>query len=128
MSYATLAAIFAFMFTYNATTGGAFWIYTGEICNEKQTGVVVMALMIGILFMALFTNSLMSSGLHICGTFWFFSACSFFAALILFLFMKETKGLTKSNKCPYGIPPQEKNHFKHQLLITLRAATDFLKV
>mmetsp|Transcript_111471 Transcript_111471/g.154046 ORF Transcript_111471/g.154046 Transcript_111471/m.154046 type:complete len:112 (+) Transcript_111471:1111-1446(+) len=108
MSYATLAAIFAFMFTYNATTGGAFWIYTGEICNEKQTGVVVMALMIGILFMALFTNSLMSSGLHICGTFWFFSACSFFAALILFLFMKETKGLTKEQQMSLWHPASRK--------------------
>lgn len=95
MSYATIAAIFAFLFVFNSTTGGAFWIYTGEICNEKQAGVVIMTLMFGILFMALFTNPLMNSGLHVSGTFWFFSICCFIAAIILSLFMKETKGLTK---------------------------------
>lgn len=90
-----LLSMFSFVITYNCTTGSATWIYTGEVCNEKQFGLVVMAIFLGVEIMALFMNSLISSSLHTAGTFWLFGISCALATVFLFFTMKETKGLTK---------------------------------
>lgn len=74
--------------------GPIVWLYMGEIMNDKGLSIGCFVNWLFVLFISLFTPTLMNSGLGPSGTFILFGGCNIFAVIFIIFFMRETKGLS----------------------------------
>ena len=91
MNDLVLVCLMIALFICTITIGPYTWVYIGEIGNEKSqsfglifTAGIVQSFTITYVFDYIGSNF----------TFWLFSGSCFIAAMLLCIFMKETKGLT----------------------------------
>ena len=89
------------LFICTITIGPYTWVYIGEIGNEKSQSF-------GLLFaqglVQSFTITYVIDYIGPNYTFWLFSGCCFIAAILLCIFMKETKGLTQDQTKVLYVP------------------------
>ena len=87
-----------FVIVFQATNGAAFWIYAAEVVHDSALGICVFTLQLTLLTQSLVSPSIIRSSFGVLGLFYFFCGFQAFTCTILFLFMKETKGLTTEQK------------------------------
>ena len=96
-AYLTLTFAILFEFAYGCFMGPVHWIYIAEILNDAQFGIVTtLHYSVGI-FIALTTESMVNEWSP-AGTFLFYSIINLLGFLFVFYYVKETDGLTDSEK------------------------------
>ena len=83
----------AFVCAFEFAPGPIVWLYMGEILNDKGISVAVFLNWTLTMLVGLLTPTLINL-IHTSGTFFLFGLFNTMAALFIFCFMKETKGLT----------------------------------
>lgn len=74
-------------------------MYIAEICeSDSVMGICLFILMFGLTVQSLFTTVLLNSKIGVAGMFIVLGLVQCFAFSMLFMFMKETSGLTASEK------------------------------
>jgi hypothetical protein len=87
-----------FIWIYANTTGPIAWVYSAETCTDIGLGVCLLTLWAVVLIEVLLVPTLMNSSLETSGVFFLFAAFSAVAAVFIFVFLKETRGLTDREK------------------------------
>lgn len=93
-----LIMICLFIWLYANTTGPLAWVYSAETCTEIGLGVCLLTLWAVVLIEVLTVLALMNSPLEPSGVFFCFSAFSAMGAVFIYIYLKETKGLTDKEK------------------------------
>lgn len=94
-----LTSMIVFIFLWQNTTGCATWLYCSEVAVDIVLGFVGFTAYFVIFIWSLITQFMMESQLlHPWGTFWMFGIFSLIAAIWMYLFVKETKGLNDKQK------------------------------
>jgi hypothetical protein len=83
----------AFVCAFEFAPGPIVWLYMGEILNDKGISVAVFLNWTLTMLVGLLTPSLINA-IHTGPTFILFGIFNTMAAIFIFCFMKETKGLT----------------------------------
>ena len=92
MNNAVLGCLVISLFIYQICLGTYTWVYIAQVGNEKNQALgslvlwgVVQSLVINYMFDYMGEN----------GTFWLYGGCSIVAGIVMWIYMKETKGLTQ---------------------------------
>ena len=83
-----------FLACYQWTLGTYSWVYLPQVACDEGLSIGTCLLWMTVFIISLITNS-MFDGLGSAGTFFFFAAGCFVSTLFFFVFLKETKGLTR---------------------------------
>jgi len=89
-----VAMICIFIWIYANTTGPIAWVYSAETCTDIGQGVCLFTLWAVVLIEVLIVPMLMSSALQPQGVFFLFAGFSAVAAVFIYFYLKETRGLT----------------------------------
>lgn len=87
-----------FIWLYANTTGPIAWVYSAETCTDIGLGVCLLTLWAVVLLEVLTVPTLMNTALETSGVFFLFSVFSAIAAVFIYVFLKETRGLTDKEK------------------------------
>ncbi len=87
-----------FIWMYANTTGPIAWVYLAETCTDIGLGVGLLTLWAVVLIEVLFVPTLMNSSIETSGVFFLFAAFSAVAAVFIYVFLKETRGLSDKEK------------------------------
>ena len=87
-------AMMVFLAVYQWTLGTYSWVYLPAVACDEGLSLGTAVLWLTVFVISLTTNS-MFSGLGSAGTFFFFAGGSLISALFFFIFLKETKGLSR---------------------------------
>jgi len=85
-----------FIFIYANTSGPVSWVYSAETCTDIGLGVCIWVLWLVVLIEVLTVPALMNSALQPAGVFYLFSFFCLVAAVFMWVYLKETRGLTDS--------------------------------
>lgn len=112
MHDSALLCILFLLAIFQATQGSALFVYITEICDSDSVmGLCLFILMFGLTFQSMFTTCLLNSKLGVNGMFYVLGIVQMIAVVVLSLFMRETKGLSASEKKKlYQYEPKEKNN------------------
>ena len=77
--------------------GPILWIYSAEVCHDAAFGLATFGQFLNLFFISMATEYMVAS-LDTSGTFFVFSACSFVGGIFIYLFVKESTGLTDKEK------------------------------
>ena len=94
-NYGVLVMICVFLFVYQNTSGQVGWLYAVETCCDISLGICLQALWGTVLLLSLTSETLMDSFLQTQGVFFMFGGFSLVAALFVYFFLDETKGLSE---------------------------------
>ena len=83
-----------FLALFQWTMGTYAWVYLGQVACDEGLSLATMVLWLGVVILSIYTNK-MFTALDSWGTFTFFAACCFLSFIFFFIFLKETKGLTR---------------------------------
>ena len=87
-------AMMVFLAVYQWTLGTYSWVYLPAVACDEGLSLGTAVLWLTVFVISLTTNA-MFSGLGSAGTFFFFAGGSLISALFFFIFLKETKGLSR---------------------------------
>ena len=87
-------AMMVFLAVYQWTLGTYTWVYLPAVACDEGLSLGTAVLWLTVFLLSLTTNSLFS-GLGSAGTFFLFAGGSLVSALFFFIFLKETKGLSR---------------------------------
>ena len=93
----SLLCICFLVISYQASTGSAFWIYTTEIGQDAAMGLCLFTLTSILLLQSLFATPFVNL-VGIEGFYYFFAFIRVLAFGFLWIFMKETKGISTEKK------------------------------
>jgi MFS family permease len=111
-----LAFTIAFVIAFEFGPGPIVWLYMSEIMNDKSVSIGVFTNWAFVLIVGAITPALFDS---VIGpyTFVVFAGCSVIATVFIFLFMKETKGLSEYEVARlYRTDLEEIEEFKRESL------------
>lgn len=89
-----IASILLFCFAFNVGIGGIMWVYTAETLDEKGCAIVGLVNMIWTFIFGAFSN-FMIIAFTAPGFYFGLAVIQVFAISFIWIFFKETKGLTK---------------------------------
>ena len=92
-----LVLLCLFVLTFGATVGSVFFVYIAEICEDAALGFCISVLMLVLFLQTMFTE-LIISAVDVTGLFLILGVWQVLTCVILYVGMKETKGLTKEEK------------------------------
>lgn len=105
-----IVMICVFIFLYANTTGPIAWVYSAETCTDIGLGVCLLTLWAVVLIEVLFVPTLMNTAIEASGVFYLFSIFSFIAAIFIYVFLKETRGLSDKEKRELYAPEAAKSN------------------
>ena len=85
-----LAAILAFLFCFQNTSGAITWLYCSEVAVDSALGFVGTSGYAAIFVLTLTINPLMDSSIGQAGTFFIFGIISLIGAVWCYIYLKET--------------------------------------
>jgi len=95
----TLLNVCLFIIAFNATQGTAFWIYAAEIVSSDAVmGLCMFQCMLCLITESMTCSFIMNSKIGVNGLFYILGCVQVVAFLILNVILKETKGLTQTEK------------------------------
>lgn len=86
-----------FVISLQFSNGSAFWVYAAEVVCDPAMGICLFALWGFLVIQTIFANSLISL-VGISGLFYILAGYQVFTIAVLFVFMKESQGLTGEQK------------------------------
>lgn len=89
-----LIGILVFLFIYQNSSGPIAYTYATETCCDIALGMCILTLYLTVLVLSLTTEPMMESALQPQGVFFLFSIMSLVAAIFLYCYLGETRGLT----------------------------------
>ena len=99
MDYAVLGFIMVFIVNYSLTSGSIAWVYSSETTIETAFGACLLTLWGTVLILSIVCPILLDpKSLGASNVFFIFSGLSVLATLYVYIFMKETKGLSDKDK------------------------------
>ena len=94
-----LSCILMFILIFQCTQGSALFVYIAEVSDSDSVmGMCLFVLMFGLTVQSMFTTCLLNSKLGVVGMFFVLGFVQVAAFTFLNFFMKETNGLTPSEK------------------------------
>ena len=93
----TIILVLIFEIIYATSVGPVHWIFVPEICNDAQLGFVMTMNYTNGILIGMFSESI-TDRLGPTGGFAIFATVSLIGAIFIFIFVKETKGLTDKQK------------------------------
>jgi hypothetical protein len=95
---AALVMIMLFLITYQMTDGSITYLYVAEVVVDGALGFCFLCLKGTALIISLTTEYIMDSALHPYGAFWLYGGLTSLGGIMMFIFMRETRGLTDKEK------------------------------
>ena len=89
-----VVSMMVFLAVYQWTMGTYGWVYLPAVACDEGLSLGTAALWMSVFVISLTTNS-MFNGLGSAGTFFFFAGMTFISFIFFFIFMKETKGMSR---------------------------------
>ena len=96
--WATVACLFLFLFTFQNTQGPVGWLYVAEVTVDASSGVVMSGQFLNLSWLSFTMEYLIAGPLQAQGTFFLFAGFNLLGAIVLGIYMKETRGLSDSAK------------------------------
>lgn len=94
----TLIAMICFVMTYQSTQGAVFFVYAAEVATGPAFGFSLMMMNFFLMAQTFTVPILFDTAVGVKGVFLGFGVFQLLVCLVLFLCLKETKGLTNSEK------------------------------
>jgi hypothetical protein len=91
---ASFLILLVFDVSFQLSQGCIAWVYCSEVPVDEASGFVMAGQFVTMLVLSLSLETLFNGPLQIHGTFYVFGISSFFGAIFVNQFIRESKGLT----------------------------------
>ena len=98
MYMALFITILVFIAFFQCSQGPLSFIYTAEVAVDSAIGIVISGQFLCMMMLTFSVPYMIESWMQAEGTFWFYGGLTYVAAVYVYFFIRETKGLTDQQK------------------------------